>query len=289
MVNVLPFRTFLAIGFLIALLYVRSTSELQPLFLIPTVILAGAAACFLWKRVARTSLFCYASHAGALCFVWMVYWLYRDELLVNRATSPSTPIALYVCIAFFTLLCLSASAGALPAPRKWAAVALALYPVCMIIVTPPPTENPNQNPVAFQFGSVVAKIEFNSIASLPYETYRYYTSTRTVSISDPIAIGSTFYTNLKLQSVYLRVDADLRKPNSAVIEVIGQDGQVRYASPRSVHFDSTSFVPEGETIDGELVIISHDGNPYAWDVFYLLPSASHTPDNRRADNQGSNE
>ena len=98
MVNVLPYRTFLAIGFLIALLYVRSTSELQPLFLIPTFILAGAAACFLWKRVVRTSLFYYASRAGALCFIWTFYWLYRDELLVNRATSPWTPIGIKLSV-----------------------------------------------------------------------------------------------------------------------------------------------------------------------------------------------
>ena len=149
MVNVLPYRTFLAIGFLIALLYVRSTSELQPLFLIPTFILAGAAACFLWKRVARTSLFYYASHAGALCFIWTLYWLYWDELLVNRATSPSTPIALYVCMAFATLFLTFRLCRRLPAPRKWAAVVLVLYPVCMIIVTPPTDREPQSKPSRF--------------------------------------------------------------------------------------------------------------------------------------------
>ena len=148
----------------------------------------------------------------------------------------------------------------------------------MIALTPAVTENPDQDTFAFHFGSVVAKIQFNGIAPLPYETYRYYTSTRTVSISEAVVIGNTPYTDLKLQSVYLHVDANRRKPDSAVLEVIRKDGHVQYLAPRTVHFDGVPLESEGETIDGLLVIISNGSEPYDWDVFYLLPSASQTLD-----------
>ena len=276
MVKALSFPTFLATGFLVALLYVRSTGELQPLFLISTVILAGAAACYLWKLVARTSLFSYAAHAGALGFVWTLYWLFRDELPVNRATSAWTPIALFVCMAFCTFFLSMRLCRRIPSTHKWAAVLLALFPASMIALSPAVTQKPNQNTSVFHFGSVAAKIQFNGIAPLNFEIYRYYTSTRTVSIPKSVSIGGTLYTDVKLQSVYLRVDAQRRKPDSAVLEVIRKDEHVQYLTPNSVHFDDSTFeiaAPENATVSGQLVINSNDSIPYDWDVFYLFPCA----------------
>ena len=160
----------------------------------------------------------------------------------------------------------------------------------------------------FHFSSVVQKIDFKEI-SLPYETYRYHTSTRTVSIPD-----------LKLQSIFLSVDKarlnslvgsnrlsdddrgpiELPMPVSAVLEVIDKAGYIRYAVPRTVQFDGTPLeseksnerIAKGDSapsaiedsgrnfIDGQLVIISNGSEPYNWDVFYLLPSASQTLDDQ---------
>ena len=276
MARLLSFPTFLATGFLVGLLYVRSTGELQPIFLISTVILAGTAACYLWKRVVRTSLFSYAAHVAALGFIWALYWLFRDELLVNPATSTWMPIALFVCMAFCTFFLSMRLCRRISSTRKWAATLLVLYPASMITLTPSITEKPDQDTYAFYFGSVVAKIQFNGIAPLPYETYRYYTSTRMVSISKAVTIGDTLYTDLKLQSVYLRVNAKRRKPESSLLEVIRKNGHVQYFAPRIVHFDGVPLESEGEIIDGQLVVISHDSHPYDWEVFYLLPSAYQT-------------
>ena len=277
MARLLSFPTFLATGFLVALLYVRSTGELQLPFLIPTVILpGGAAVCYLWKRHAQIPLSSYAVHAAALLFVWGLYWLYRNGFLENRVSSVWMAIALYACVAFCTFYLSMRLCRRIPSTRKWAAVLLALYPAGMIALTPAVTQKPNQDTSVFHFGSAVAKIQFNGIAPLNYEFYRYYTSTRTVSIPKAVAIGGTHYTDVKLQTVYLRVDPKRRKPDSAVLEVIRNDEHAQYLTPSSVHFDDSTFeidASENETISGQLVIISNDSRPYDWDVFYLFPCA----------------
>ena len=150
-------------------------------------------------------------------------------------------------------------------------------------------DNGNQGVSVFRFGFVVERIEFNGIASLPCEIYRYHAVKRIVSTD----------ADLKIQSIYLRIGTDLPchsacnaveypMPDSAVVEVIGKTGDVRYNLPRVVHFDATALVSEGAngqieranedsdngTIDGQLVIISNDSQPYDWDLFYVLPSAS---------------
>lgn len=97
-------------------------------------------------------------------------------------------------------------------------------------------------------------------------------------------------------------------PVSAVLEVIDKKGRTQHVVPPTVRFDGIPLEPEksnhrsteqiensiGDAMesdrklaDGQLIIISNDGQPYDWDVFYLLPSASHTLDNRRVDNEGS--
>ena len=267
---------FLAVVFLIAFLYARGAAELQPLFLFPAIILAGGTACYLWKSVTGASLLHYACHTGALGVVYALY-SYRQVLMQRLPPAVWVSIGIYLCLAFFTLVLIWRLCRPLPPTRKWAAAMLAIYPAALIVVTPTVPESENRDPPVVRFSDVVEQIHIEGV-SLPYEAFRCHASTRTVTAA-----------GLTIQSVYLSVDPLSRNLNTVFLEVVEPDGQVRYAVPRSVHFDSTSFVPEGETIDGELVIISHDGNPYDWDVFYLLPSASHTPDNRRADNQGSNE
>ena len=276
----------LAIGFLVIFLYAHSYGDLQPLFRFPATILAAVAACYLWKRFARTSLLSYAVYAVALGFVWGLYWLFRDKILEKHVNSAWLPIVLYICMATVTCFLVLRICRRITSTRKWAATLLVLYPASMIALTPAVTENPVQDTFALHFGSVVAKIQFNGIAPLPYETFRYYTSTRTVSISETVVIGNAPYTDLKLQSVYLHVNANRRKPDSAVLEVIRKDGHVQYLAPRTVHFDESTFEvenPDGETIDGQLVIISNDSQPYDWDVFYLLPSASQTLDDQSSE------
>ena len=158
----------------------------------------------------------------------------------------------------------------------------------------------------FHFGSVVEQIKFDGIA-LPHEDqeiYRYHTSRRTVQICEGMAIGGTFYApgDLKIQSVYLRVNNTSRMPDTAFLEIIGKDGQARYAVPCTVQFDgailgsikrpnrikqansvrddlpltewTTRAIEDSDRdfIDGQLIIISNGSQPYDWDVFYLLES-----------------
>ena len=282
-VKLLSVHVFLAVAFLIMLVYARCAGELQPLFLILAALLGVCALCYLWKTVVETSLFSYGAHAIVLGVIWALYWFYRIYAMEKLLTPQWATIVFYICVAFFTLLLVGHLCRGIRPTRKWAAALLVLYPASMIALTPAVTENPDQDTFAFHFGSVVAKIQFNGIAPRPHETYRYYTSTRTVSITEAVVIGTTPYTDLKLQSVYLHVDANRRKPDSAILEVIRKDGHVQYLVPRTVHFDESTFEvenPDGETIDGQLVIISNDSQPYDWDVFYLLPSASQTLDDQ---------
>ncbi len=182
-------------------------------------------------------------------------------------------VGIYLCLAFFTLFLIRRVCCPVLAPRKWAAAMLEIFPAALIVVTPAKPESENREKTVVRFDDVVERIHVEEV-SLPYEAFRCHASTRTVAAA-----------GLTLQSVIVVVDNASRNLNTAFLEVVEQDGQVRYASPRFVHFDSATFVSEGESIDGELVIISHDGNPYEWDVFYLLPYSSQTPDNRRVDNQ----
>lgn len=266
----------LAIVFLIAFLYARSAAELQPLFLFPAVILAGAAVCFLWKRATGTSLFTYACHASALGIVCALY-CYRHDLMPRLPSGVWESVDIYLCLAFFTLFLIRRLCRPLPPTRKWAAAMLAIYPAALIVVSPAKTESETQEKTVVRFSDVVERIHVEEV-SLPYDAFRCHASTRTVAAA-----------GLTIQSVYVVVYRASRNLNTAFLEVVEKDGQIRYAMPRSVHFDSATFVSEGDAIDGELVIISHDGNPYAWDVFYLLPSSSQTPDNRRVENQESRE
>lgn len=277
MARLLSFPTILASGFLVALLYARSTGELQLLFLIPTVILpGGAAVCYLWIRHVQIPLSSYAVHVAALLFVWGLYWLYRNGFLGNWVSSVWMAIALYASVAFCTFYFSMRLCRRVACTSKWAAVLLALFPASMIALSPAVTRKPNQGTSVFHFGSVAARIQFNGIAPLNFEIYRYYTSTRTVSIPKAVSIGGTLYTDVKLQSVYLRVDAQRRKPDSAVLEVIRKDEHVQYLTPNSVHFDDSTFeiaAPENATVSGQLVINSNDSIPYDWDVFYHFPCA----------------
>lgn len=260
----------LAIAFLVIVLYAHSYGDLQPLFRFPATILAAVAACYLWKRFARTSLFSYAVHAAALGFVWGFYWLFRDELLENRASSTWLPIVLYICMATATCFLALRICRRITPTQKWAAALLVLYPASVIGVTLATKNTEAKEAHGSFFASVVSKVQFNGIAPLNYEIFRYYTSKRTVSLPK---------TDLKLQSILLSVDN--KKPNTALLEMIGKDGQVQYLAPRTVHFDESTFeieASDNETIDGQLVIISNDGLPYDWDVFYLLPSAYQTLD-----------
>ena len=190
--------------------------------------------------------------------------------------------------------------------RRWAAVLLALYPVSFILVSPAVTHTADRYVPIFHFGSVVEQIKFDGIA-LPHEDqeiYRYHTSRRTVQICEGMAIGGTFYApgDLKIQSVYLRVNNTSRMPDTAFLEIIGKDGQARYAVPCTVQFDgailgsikrpnrikqansvrddlpltewTTRAIEDSDRdfIDGQLIIISNGSQPYDWDVFYLLES-----------------
>lgn len=269
---------FLAIGFLILLLYARNTTELQPLFLFPAIALAAVAVCYLWKRLVKAALLPYVLHAGTLGVSWALYLLYRNDLVgqMPPAASPWSSILLYVCMAFLTFLLALRLCRRISSMRKWIAVFLILYPASVIAVTPTAKNTATQEPPVFHFGDVVTIIEFSGLAPLHYEIYRYHTSEHTVSLPK---------TNLKLQSIILTVKNKV--PNTAILEVIRKDGQVQYPAPRTVFFDGVPFEAKGETIDGQLVIISNDSDPYDWHVFYLLPSASHTLDNRSIDNEGS--
>lgn len=259
MITVLPFRFFIAIIFLFALLYARSTGALQPLFLFPAIILAGAAVCYLWKIGIQTSLLSYAAHAGVLGLIWAFYLLYRADLVqtLPPATANSVAIVLYICLAFSTLFLVWRLCRYIPSARKWGAALLALYPVSMIVVTLAVKDTETQQSHNSYFGAVVEKIEFRGIAPLPYEAYRYHALTRTVSIPP-----------LKLKSIFLRVANGT--PDTALLEVIEKTGRVRYAMPRVVHFDAATLVsePSDDPIDGQLVITSNDSRPYDWDVFY---------------------
>ena len=154
---------------------------------------------------------------------------------------------------------------------------LAIYPAALIVVTPAKPESENREKTVVRFDDVVEHIHIEGV-SLPYEAFRCHASTRTVAAA-----------GLTLQSVFVVVDYASRNLNTAFLEVVEQDGQVRYASPRSVHIDGVPLESKGETMDGRLVIISNDSEPYDWGVFYLLPSASQTPSNRRVENQESRE
>lgn len=123
---------------------------------------------------------------------------------------------------------------------------------------------------AYHFGSVVENIQFSGIAPLPCDIYRYHGSERTIAVSEVLTIGNKLYEGSKIRSIYLRLSTSPsnERPDSAIVEVIEHDGEVRYAMPRVVHFDNIAFVSKGVTIDGQLVINSHDSAPYEWDVFY---------------------
>lgn len=245
----------LAVGFLIAFLYARSAGELQPLFLFPAAILAAAAACYLWKRFTGGSLLRYACHTSALAVVWVLY-SYRHVLMQRLPSSVWVSVGIYLCLAFFTLFLIRRLCQNLPTTRKWAAAMLTIYPATLIVVTPATPDFDPQAPAVFHFSDVVEQIHVEAV-SLPYEAYRCHAAARTVTAS-----------GLTIQSVYLSVAPSSRNLNTVFLEVIEQDGQVRYAMPRVVHFDNIAFVSEGVTIDGQLVINSHDSGPYDWDVFY---------------------
>lgn len=297
-------HVFLAIGFLVMLLYARSAARLQPLFVVPATIVGLYALCYLWKTVLETSRLSYVSHASALTIVWALYWLNREKL-IQRLTPSSAEwvsIGVYFCLALFTLLLLQRLCRpSVGAARRWAAVLLALYPVSFIVVSPAVKHTADRHVPVLHFGSVVEQIKFDGIA-LPHEDqeiYRYHTTRRAVPIPEGIAIGDTLYAprDLKIHSIYLRVDKSRGFPNTAFLEVIGKDGQARYALPRTVEFDGAMLESEGSSewrtkkqltdreggrdpmedsdkdfIDGQLVIISNGRQPYDWDVFYLLES-----------------
>ena len=269
---------FLAIGFLILLLYARHTTELQPLFLFPAIALAAVAVCYLWKRLVKAALLPYVLHAGTLGVSWALYLLYRNDLVgqMPPAASPWSFILLYVCMAFLTFFLSLRLCRRIRLARKWIAVLLILYPVSMIAVSAEWRKPSTGERSVFHFGDVVTTVEFNAIALPPCEIFRYHAAQKTVSLPE---------NDVKLQSIILSVENNV--PNTALLEVIRKDVQVQYPAPRTVFFDGVPFEAKGETIDGQLVIISNDSDPYDWDVFYLLPSASHTLDNRSIDNEGS--
>ena len=312
MLNIPSSRTVLAIMGLIAILYAyaQGAGELQPLFLIPATILAGVAACYLWKTAVQTSLVSYAAHAGALGFVWALYLIYRGDF-VERLPSVSAkvaPIALYVCLAFSVLFLIRRLCRQVRPTRKWAAVLLALYPVSLIIVTLAIKDTTDQKSPGLRFGAVVEKINVKGI-SLPYQIYRYHASKRTVALPELELKSICLSVNNTQSSEIERTDlVEISMPVSAVLEVIDTDGRVQHVVPPTVQFDGIPLEPERlnhrltervvnsigdamesdrKLVDGQLIIISNDSQPCDWDVFYLLPSASHTLDNRRVDNQGS--
>ncbi len=251
-------RLSIPICFLAGLLYARSAAGLQPLFLIPATILAGAAVCYLWKTVVQTSLLPYAAHASVLGGIWALFLLYHDSFVAVLPSVLAT-IALYVCLTLIVLFLIHRLCRRVRPSRKWAATLLALYPASLVIVTltvKEATGHEEHEPTSFRFGAVIERINVKGL-SLPYQTYRYHTSKRTVETAD-----------LTIQSVYLSVDAPTQTLNTAFLEVVQSDGEIRYAMPRTVHFDNESFISEGETIDAQLVIITHGKQPYDWDVFY---------------------
>ena len=310
--NIPSSRTVLAITGLIAILYAyaQGAGELQPLFLIPATILAGATACYLWKTAVQTTLVSYAAHAGALGFVWALYLIYRGDF-VERLPSVNAkvaPIVLYVCLAFSVLVLIRRLCRQVRPMRKWAAVLLALYPVSLIIITLAVKDTTDQKSPGFHFGAVVEKINVKGI-SLPYQIYRYHASKRTVSLPE-LELKSICLSVNDAQSTEIeRTDlVEISMPVSAVLEVIDKDGRVKHVVPPTVQFDGIQLEPgrsnrrlteriansigdamdlDRNPVDGQLIIISNDSQPYDWDVFYLLPSASHTLDNRSIDNEGS--
>ena len=312
MLNVPSSRTVLAIAGLAAILYayVQSAGELQLLFLNPAAILAGAAACYLWKTVVQTSLISYAAHASALGFVWALYLLYRGDLIemLPPASANWAPIVLYVCLAFSVLFLIRHLCRQVRPMHKWAAALLALYPASLIIVTLAVKDTTDQKSPGFHFGPVVEKINVKGI-SLPYQIYRYHASKRTVALPEVelksicLSVNNTQSTEIKGTDL-----VEISMPVSAVLEVIDKDGRVQHVVPPTVQFDGIPLEPERSNhrsteriansigspmesdrnpVDGQLIIISNDGPPYDWDVFYLLHSSSHALANRRVDNQGS--
>ena len=305
-------RTVLPITGLIAILYAyaEGAGELQPLFLIPTTILAGAAASYLWKTVVQTSLVSYAAHAGALGFVWAFYLIYREDFIerLSPVSAKVAPIVLYVCLAFSVLVLIRRLCRQVRPTLKWAAVLLALYPVFLIIITLAVKDTTNQKTPGFHFGAVVEKINVKGI-SLPYQIYRYHASKRTVALPE-LELKSICLSVNNTQSTEIeRTDlVEISMTVSAVLEVIDKDGRTQHVVPPTVQFDGIPLEsgrsnhrltekiansigdatePDRNLVDGQLIIISNDSQPYDWDVFYLLPSASHTLGNRRADNQRS--
>ena len=228
MFNIPSSRTVFAVVGLAAILYAyaQSTGELQPLFLIPSAILAGVVACYLWKTVVQTSPVSYVAHAGALGFVWALYLLYSDDFIgrLPPVSARIAPIALYVCLAFSVLFLIHRLCRHVRPARKWAAALLALYPVSLIIVTLAVKDTTEQKTPGFHFGMVVEKINVKGI-SPPYQIYRYHASKRTVELS-----------GLELKSVCLSVNdtrsteiertdlAEISMPVSAVLEVVDQGG-----------------------------------------------------------------
>ena len=127
----------------------------------------------------------------------------------------------------------------------------------MVIATLAVEDTTGQESTRFRFGAVIEQINVKGISpplpNLPISC----TVTRTAEIAD-----------LTIQSVYLSIDSPTQTLNTAFLEVVEDDGTIRYAVPHAVHLDNATFVSEGETVDAQLVIITHGKTPYHWDVFY---------------------
>lgn len=248
-------RLSIPICFLAGLLYARSAAGLQPLFLIPATILAGAAVCYLWKTVVQISLLPYAAHASVLGGIWALFLLYHDSFVAVLPSVLAT-IALYVCLTLIVLFLIHRLCRRVRPSRKWAATLLALYPACVVIATLAVEDTTGQESTRFRFGAVIEQINVKGI-SPPFQTYRYHALTRTAEIAD-----------LTIQSVYLSIDSPTQTLNTAFLEVVEDGGTIRYAVPHAVHLHNATFVSEGETVNAQLVIITHGKTPYHWDVFY---------------------
>ncbi len=251
-------RLSIPICFLAGLLYARSAGDLQPLFFYPAAILAGAVVCYLWKTVVQAPLLPYAVRASGLGFVCALYLICSGKFTETPlpVIANAAPIALYACLTFFVLFLIHCLCRRVHSGRKWAATLLALYPASMVIATLAVEDTTGQESTRFRFGAVVEQINVKGI-SPPFQTYRYHALTRTAEIAD-----------LTIQSVYLSIDSPTQTLNTAFLEVVEDDGTIRYAVPHAVHLDNATFVSEGETVDAPLVIITHGKTPYHWDVFY---------------------